>query len=217
MLESELFALFERTADAAFAVDQENCICSWNKAAEKLFGFTAQEALHTACDALFDGLGPLGTQVWPALSTVSECAGTDNAIPNFDMNVKTRSGQRVWINMSTVIFLNPRTNRRLLVHLAHDITDQKRVEELVQKMLDLSRELTGMGESAVRAAPVPSLSDQEKQVLKLFAGGKRSAEVATRLGITAQTLRNHLHHINQKLRTHNRLEAVMNAIQRKLI
>ena len=30
-------------------------------------------------------------------------------------------------------------------------------------------------------------------------------------------LRNHLHHINQKLRTHNRLEAVMNAIQRKLI
>jgi DNA-binding CsgD family transcriptional regulator len=54
-------------------------------------------------------------------------------------------------------------------------------------------------------------------VLQLFAGGKDSADVADRLGITAQTLRNHLHHINQKLRTHNRLEAVMNAIQRKLI
>jgi PAS domain S-box-containing protein len=217
MLESELFNLFERTTDAAFTVDQEGGICSWNKAAENLFGYTAQEALRTTCHDLLDALAPLGTPVWPALSSVAKCNGKGRAIPNFDMNVKTRSGRRVWINMSTVEFVNARTDRRLLVHLAHDITDQKRTEELVHKMLDLSKELTGVGESAVRAAPVPSLSEQEKQVLKLFAEGKDSTDVAHRLGITAQTLRNHLHHINQKLRTHNRLEAVMNAIQRKLI
>lgn len=35
--------------------------------------------------------------------------------------------------------------------------------------------------------------------------------------ITLQTLRDHLHHINQKLHTHNRLEAVTHAIQRKLV
>lgn len=217
MLESELFALFERTTDAAFAVNQEGSICSWNKAAEKLFGYTAPEALHKTCYELFEGLGPLGTRVCHKHTCVMECVGKDAGIPNFDMSVKTRSGQRVWINMSTVVFESPRTRSRLLVHLAHDITDQKRTEELVHKMLDLSKELTGVGESAVRAAPIPSLSEQEKQVLKLFAGGKDSADVAHRLGITAQTLRNHLHHINQKLRTHNRLEAVMNAIQRKLI
>ena len=218
MLESELFNLFERTTDAAFTVNQEGEICSWNKAAENLFGYAAQEALRTTCHELFEGLGPLGTPVWPALSRVAECNGKESsAIPNFDVSVKTRSGRRVWINMSTVEFVNARTDRRLLVHLAHDITDQKRTEDLVHKMLDLSRELTGVGESAVRAAPVPSLSEQERQVLKLFADGKDSADVAHRLGITAQTLRNHLHHINQKLRTHNRLEAVMNAIQRKLI
>jgi PAS domain S-box-containing protein len=217
MLESELFALFERTSDAAFAVDREGRICSWNKAAEKLFGYTAPEALHKTCYDLFEGVGPLGTRVCQKHTCVMQCVGKDAGIPNFDMSVKTRSGQRVWINMSTVVFENPRTGRCLLVHLAHDITDQKRTEELVHKMLDLSKELTGVGESAVRAAPVPSLSEQEKQVLQLFAGGKDSADVAHRLGITAQTLRNHLHHINQKLRTHNRLEAVMNAIQRKLI
>jgi PAS domain S-box-containing protein len=217
MLESELFALFERTSDAAFAVDREGRICSWNKAAEKLFGYTAPEVLHKTCYDLFEGVGPLGTRVCQKHTCVMQCVGKDAGIPNFDMSVKTRSGQRVWINMSTVVFENPRTGRCLLVHLAHDITDQKRTEELVHKMLDLSKELTGVGESAVRAAPVPSLFKQEKQVLQLFAGGKDSADVADRLGITAQTLRNHLHHINQKLRTHNRLEAVMNAIQRKLI
>jgi PAS domain S-box-containing protein len=217
MLESELFTLFEQTTDAAFTVNQEGGICSWNKSAEKLFGYTAPEALRKTCYDLFEGLGPLGTPVCQKQTCLGECVVKDAVIPNFDMSAKTRSGQRVWINISTVVFENPRTGRRLLVHLAHDITDQKRTEELVHKMLELSRELTGVGESAVRAAPVPSLSGQEKQVLKLFAGGKDSSEVAHRLGITAQTLRNHLHHINQKLRTHNRLEAVMNAIQRKLI
>jgi DNA-binding CsgD family transcriptional regulator len=47
--------------------------------------------------------------------------------------------------------------------------------------------------------------------------GKNSAEIARTLGITLQTLRNHLHHINQKLNTHNRLEAVTHAMQRKLL
>jgi DNA-binding CsgD family transcriptional regulator len=69
----------------------------------------------------------------------------------------------------------------------------------------------------VRAEPAATLSEQERNVLRLFAEGKDSDEVASTLSISPQTLRNHLHHINQKLRTHNRLEAVMNAIQRKLI
>ena len=114
------------------------------------------------------------------------------------------------------MFDNPRTGRRLLLHLAHDITEQKKMEELVHKMLDLSKHILSAG-STVRAAPVSPLSEQEKQILRIFAEGKDSDEVVDSLAISPQTLRNHLHHINQKLRTHNRLEAVMNAIQRKLI
>ena len=133
------------------------------------------------------------------------------------MTVKTRSGQRLWINMSTIVWDNPRTGGRLLIHLAHDITEQKKTEELAQKVLDRSRQLGEIGQTAVRAEPIPPPSDQEKQLLRLFADGKTSQSVAKSLGISMQTLRNHLHHINQKLRTHNRLEAVMNAIQRKLI
>jgi PAS domain S-box-containing protein len=217
MLESELFTLLEGTADAAFTIDQEGGIRSWNKAAEELFGYTAGEALRKTCYELFEGVGPLGTRVCHQGCSVAECLGKETEIPNFDMSTNTRTGKRIWINMSTIVFNNPRTGRRLLVHLAHDITEQKTTEELVHKMLNLSRELTGVGETAVRAAPASSLSDHEKQILRLFAEGKESADVGHQLGITAQTLRNHLHHINQKLRTHNRLEAVMNAIQRKLI
>jgi PAS domain S-box-containing protein len=44
MLEQELFDLLEGTSDAAFAVTDQGKICSWNKAAEKLFGYNASEA-----------------------------------------------------------------------------------------------------------------------------------------------------------------------------
>jgi len=45
MLEQELFDLFEQTSDVVFAVNEQGGICSWNKAAEKLFGYTRAEAL----------------------------------------------------------------------------------------------------------------------------------------------------------------------------
>jgi PAS domain S-box-containing protein len=217
MLESELFALLEGTTDAAFAVTEEGEILSWNKSAEKLFGYPGTAAIHRTCYDILEGMGPLGTRVCHQHCSVIECAGGNADIPNFDMSVKTRSGKRVWINMSTIVFNNQRTGRRLLVHLAHDISDRKKSEKLTHKMLELSKQLTALGEASVHAEPVPGLSEQEINILRMFAEGKESDEVTGVLDISPQTLRNHLHHINQKLRTHNRLEAVMNAIQRKLI
>jgi PAS domain S-box-containing protein len=217
MLESELFALLERTSDAAFCVTEEGEIQSWNSSAERLFGYSRSQALHKTCYQLLEGFGPLGTRVCHQHCSVAECAGRDAEIPNFDMSVKTNSGERLWINMSTVIFENSRTGRRMLIHLAHDITAQKFSEELTQKMLDLARQLGSTQPPPGRAAPAVALSEQEKQVLRLFAEGKSSTHISRTLHISSSTLRNHLHHINQKLRTHNRLEAVMNAIQRKLI
>ncbi len=217
MLETELFALLERTADAAFAISNDGEIEYWNKAAERLFGYSAEQVKHKSCYEVLQGAGPLGTRVCHEGCSVMECTGKQTEIPNFDMSVKTRSGRRLWINMSTMVFDNQRTGHRLLIHLAHDISEQKKTEQLVHKMLELSQQLGQLGESTVRPSPVSPLSDQEKHVLQLFAEGKNSPEIAKELNISLQTLRNHLHHINQKLRTHNRLEAVMNAIQRKLI
>jgi PAS domain S-box-containing protein len=217
MLEKELFVLLERTADAAFAISADGEIQYWNKAAERLFGYPAEEVRNKTCHQILEGIGVLGTRVCHEGCSVMECAGNETEIPNFDMSVQTRSGQRLWINISTLVFENSRNARRLLIHLAHDISEQKKTEQLVEKMLDLSEQFRDLSESAVRAAPISSLSEQEISILRLFAAGKNSAEIAKSLHISLQTLRNHLHHVNQKLRTHNRLEAVMNAIHRKLI
>jgi PAS domain S-box-containing protein len=217
MLEKELFVLLERTADAAFVLSDIGEIRYWNKAAERLLGYTAEDVRDKSCHDVLQGIGPLGARVCHEGCSLMECAGKHTEIPNFDMSVQARSGQRLWINISTLIFENSRTSQRLLIHLAHDISDQKKTELLVQKMIGLSQQFVDLTESAVRAVPISPLSEQEVSVLRLFASGKHSVEIAKSLHISQQTLRNHLHHINQKLGTHNRLEAVMNAIHRKLI
>ena len=217
MLETELFGFLGHTADAVFVLSEQGEIEFWNKAAERLIGYPAEEVKGKTCHQVLQGVGALGTRICHDGCSVLECAAKNSEIPNFDLNVKTRSGQRIWINMSTITFQNSRTGRRLLVHLAHDITEQKKTEQLVQKMRDMAQQFNQVTDPVGRAAPVVDLSEQEKQILRLFAEGKSPASIARALTISSQTLRNHLHHINQKLRTHNRLEAVMHAIRRKLI
>jgi PAS domain S-box-containing protein len=217
MLEQELFDLLERTADAAFSVTDQGEICSWNAAAEKLFGYPRAEALHKTCYDLLQGRGTLGTRVCGEACSIRDCAEKHLDIPNFDLEVKTRSGRRIWVSLSTLVYENSRNCRRLIVHLTHDITARRRNEELLRKVTALSRQLVAIPDIIGQPAPTSPLSDQEKEILHMFSVGKNSTEIARKLGITVQTLRNHLHHINQKLHTHNRLEAVTHAIQRKLV
>jgi PAS domain S-box-containing protein len=219
MLEMELFALLDRTADAAYSVTEDGEIRSWNQAAERLFGYRADEVLGRNIDDVLEARDALGTS---AVAGGAE-AGTrrwddaDGGIRNFDLQARTRSGSRLWVNVSTIVFDNPRSGRRLFARLARDVDQRRRNEELVTRMLDAARELVSLTQETPHHAPVEPLSDQERRILKLFATGSNATSIAGKLNISAQTLRNHLHHINRKLRTHNRLEAVTHAQRRGLI
>ncbi|HWB87138.1 MAG TPA: PAS domain S-box protein [Bryobacteraceae bacterium] len=217
MLEGELFAFLERTADAAFAVTDSGEIRFWNKAAEKLFGYSAAEVLNRSCREILDGRGTLGTPACSGDRSVQHCAAQNCVIPDFDLEVKTKSGERLWVNVSTVLFEDTRRTRQLVVHMARDISRRKKNEELLSSILDFSRQLASAAGRTNGTVPVSPLSEQERRVLRLFANARNSAEIARELGITLPTLRNHLHSINEKLHTHNRLEAVMHALKRGLI
>ncbi len=217
MLESELFKLLEGTADATFTVDPEGRICSWNQAARKLLGYTAEEVVRQPCAELFQGLGALGTRVCGEPCDVLGSVAAHREVPNFDLQVKTRSGRRLWLDVSILAFYDERTQRTLTVHLTRDLSRRKESEKLTQKVLGLAKQLVDLPGDGRQPAPVKPLTEQERAVLRLLAEGRRPAEVARRLQITPRTLRNHIHHVNQKLRTRNRLEAVMHALRRGLI
>jgi PAS domain S-box-containing protein len=219
MLESELFSLLEHTADAAYTVTRDGEICSWNRGAELLLGYPASEVLGKNIDDVLKARDTMGT---PALAGGSEATtrnwnDTSGGVKNFDLEVQTRSGERLCVNVSTIVFTNPRTGRQLFARLMHDDDLRRRNESLVQRMVEAARELVLRFEDASSHAPISPLSDQERRILTLFAEGSDPSAIATELNISAQTLRNHLHHINRKLRTHNRLEAVTHARRRGLI
>jgi PAS domain S-box-containing protein len=219
ILEAELFALLEQTADAAYTVTDGGEICSWNGAAEELFGYSASEVVRRNIDEVLEARDALGTRALAGGfdAPTRRTNGTSPGIENFDLEVRVRDGRRIWVNVSTIVFDNHRTGRRLFVRLAHDISQRRRKEELLNQMMEVAQRLVRLTGDSSEHAPVEPLSEQERRILKLFADGGNPAAIAGRLSISAQTLRNHLHHINRKLRTHNRLEAVTHAQRRGLI
>ncbi len=217
MLEQELFTLLEGTADAAFSVDAQGVIRSWNRAAEKLFGYPSAKVLDHPCSALFQGRGPLGNTVCCEDCSVLECAHTKREVSDYDLEVKTSGGQRLWVNVSILVFFDGRTKRRLVVHLARDITRRRKKEELAQQVLGAAKQLAVLSEEGVLSAPVSPLTEQEQRVLALLAEGKSPSDVARVLHITARTLRNHIHNAGKKLGTRSRLETVIHASRQKLI
>ncbi len=89
-------------------------------------------------------------------------------------------------------------------------------------VLDPEVARTAMEERAGAASgeasdPYESLTDREKQVLKLVAEGRSNKEVAVILGISVKTAMSHREHVMEKLGVHNRTELVRFALKRGVI
>jgi DNA-binding NarL/FixJ family response regulator len=79
------------------------------------------------------------------------------------------------------------------------------------------REQSGSASGGGSADPYDTLTDREKQVLKLVAEGHSNKEVAEELGISVKTAMSHREHIMQKLDLHSRTELIRFAIQQGVI
>jgi DNA-binding NarL/FixJ family response regulator len=75
----------------------------------------------------------------------------------------------------------------------------------------------GRGRAQTTADPYDSLTDRERQVLKLVAEGRSNKEVAAFLDISVKTAMSHREHVMQKLDLHNRTDLMRFAMRRGLI
>ncbi len=220
MLEKELAKLLEGTSDAAFSVDLQGEIRTWNKSAEKLFGYPASLAVGKPCAKLIAGRIATNLLVCRGPCDILECAHTGRDISNFDMEISRSSEQRTWANVSILVASNERTQQCFVIHFIRDIGKKKTAADLTSRILQIARRLVSSADEMDQAAempPVSPLTGQEKKILSLLAAGKTSQEVAGKLKISMRTLRNHLSHVNQKLHTRNRLDAVLQSLKRGLV
>jgi DNA-binding NarL/FixJ family response regulator len=73
------------------------------------------------------------------------------------------------------------------------------------------------GRAQIPDDPYESLTDREKQVLKLVAEGMSSKAVAEALGISVKTAMSHREHLMEKLGLHNRTDLIRFALRREII
>jgi DNA-binding NarL/FixJ family response regulator len=88
------------------------------------------------------------------------------------------------------VLIDPTTLTRLLAQVAREREQARGAQELLN-----------------------DLTDREREILQLLAGGVRNDEIATRLFISPQTVQTHVRNILGKLRVHSKLEAVSFAVR----
>jgi DNA-binding NarL/FixJ family response regulator len=71
--------------------------------------------------------------------------------------------------------------------------------------------------STARATAVQTLTDREREVLLLIAGGRSNQEIGTDLGISPDTVKSHIKHVFTKLAVRDRSQAVIAAYESGLV
>ena len=98
------------------------------------------------------------------------------------------------------------------VHRNEAFCSPRMAASLFSRIAELTSEIKmKIPENSVR------LTARELDVINLIAEGMPNREIAERLFIEIQTVKNHVHNILDKLQLHNRFEAVHYARERKLL
>ena len=197
-----------RTADGAFAVDAEGRIVLWNRAAERILGWSAREATGRACCDIFVGFDAHGNRLCYAGCHVMALVTRGDPVQSFDMKTRAKKGQPLWINVSTLTVPGVAARAPLTVHLFRDVTATKELLTLVHERL--AAPTAGDGAASL-------LTRRELEILRLIAAGTSTRTAAERLHVSPTTVRNHVQNILGKLGAHSRLEAVAMATRQRLL
>jgi PAS domain S-box-containing protein len=195
-----------KAGDGAFAVAEDGCVRLWNRAAERILGWTAREVVERPCCEILEGIDGNGNRLCYRGCHVMSLAQRGEPVQHFEMQTRTKAGRLVWLDVS-VLEVPTADREKLTVHLFRDVTATKVLLELVRDRLRPS-ESSSKGTSP--------LSRRESEILRLMAAGANTKVLAERLHVSPATVRNHAQNIFTKLGVHSRLEAVAWANRNRL-
>lgn len=213
--------LISKTADGVVAVDPDQRIVHWNKAAEALFGLRAKKALGRFC---YDVIGR------PDNSGCIFCQKKCPAVPaarrrelvlTRELQVRGSADRDAWVSVTTIMVPSER-QRVALIHLFRDVTYQTEMEGVTQQ---LRSHLTNVPLHRASHAPMSSslptpsisLTTREREVLRLLSSGASTKAIGEKLFISPLTARNHIRNLLTKLGVNSRLQAVLLACKQGLL
>jgi PAS domain S-box-containing protein len=205
--QSSLFKAFAKAADGAMIADSYGRVLLWNRAAERLLGWTAGEAVGRTCCEVLEGRPLNGHRVGRQGCPVMAATRQGEAVETFDLRAQGKAGREVTLNVSTLA-IPLEGNGGLIVHLFRDAA---------ARAVAAPRPVA---EAVLRSEPTNGtspLTPRELEVLRLLAIGANTKTAAEKLGVSPATIRNHVQNLLGKLGVHSRLQAVAHATAHGLL
>lgn len=233
----------ESLAFGTFVVDESHRIVAWNAAAERTLGFSAAAALGRTCEEMLVLLHAENVPVCPDITQIADSLGapetTTPATPRLDphalrqregepmeLQVMAQGGATRWLSIS-VIRGRKLDGSACVLHIFRDITERterggqgaaaEQMPRHLGAILHLPLGPVAAGPDQETPLAPEHLTPREQEVLELLAQGMATVEIATALGISRVTARNHVTRVIEKLGVKTRLQAVLAASRLGLI
>lgn len=204
--------------DAVFAMDVTDRIVVWNKGCERLLGRPAAGVLGRRCAEVMCGRDVHGNvyciQNCPVALQAREMP--EDPVSTFVLSVPTPREGSKRVRVSVYHMGSARPGLSTLVHVLRDLEAPPSLLE--QRLADEARRRSGSNGDRARAeSGVATLTARERDILRCLAEAMPTSGIASALGISAVTVRNHTQRILQKLGVHSKLHAVVHAYRNQLI
>jgi len=202
------------TADAAFATDESGRIVIWNKAAERLLGYAAEEVLGKPCHDILCGRDLFGNRFCDENCALHCMMRRHEALRSFEMDVRRESSEVLRVAISVMAVPGPRPSQYTLIHLlrASEARSMRATDSELVPFIPPSTSAESEYQVQLR-----SLTQREREVLRVLADGLSTEDIANTLFISVATVRNHIQNILRKLEVHSKVEAVSLALRHRVI
>ena len=141
-----------RAGDGAFAIGPDGRVAVWNRAAERILGWSAKEVLgRPCCEVLAGGDGHGNSLCYNGCDVMGQVR-LGEPVEHFEMKTRTKGGRAVWLDVSILEAPATNGNRPVAVHLFRDITATKKLLEIVQERMVPAAPSNGNGNGTGRPA-----------------------------------------------------------------
>jgi PAS domain S-box-containing protein len=153
--------MFNAAHDAIMTLDPEGIITYWNRGAERLYGWTTQEAAGQNANALLRTQFPESREVlWPKLM--------ESGLWEGELIHVTRDGVEVTVASSWTLMKDDGGNPSAILEISSDITERKRAESaLAESEAKLRITFATMADGIVIAALDETVTDCNEAILRL--------------------------------------------------
>mgnify|MGYP001136468204 CR=1 FL=1 len=124
-----------KSARAAVAVDPENRITHWNKAAVEAFGFTDDEVLGRNLQQVIQARDVHGNRLPTNHSALHEMIAIGEAPHSFELAIITATGKMIRVAVSLIVVLGPQPRDYAIVYLMTVLHRRRRADEAIDRLL----------------------------------------------------------------------------------